>query len=265
MKIDYHTHTLISFDNEQSIDELCKACIDKGVKELCITEHIDFNPKDICYGGFNWKKHKSNIDYANDKYPIKVKAGAEFDAAFIYQDHINQTIKQCSFDYILGSCHYCHNKTWFGRSGVGFFSGKTEKESYTEYFYELLKVIKSGYYDGISHFDMIKRGGYDAYGRYNPEEYKDIIAECLSLIIEKDLTLEINSSGLRHNCKEPYPNEWILKLYKDLGGINITYGSDGHSYDQDVYAIDYCYDLLKNIGFKYLVTFSKRKKQFIEY
>ena len=63
------------------------------------------------------------------------------------------------------------------------------------------------------------------------------------------MTLEINSSGLRH-AKETYPNEWILRLYKDLGGINVTYGSDGHSYNQDAYAIDYCYDMLKNIGFK---------------
>ena len=48
MRIDYHTHTLISFDNKQTIDELCQACVDKKIEEVCITEHIDFNPKDIC-------------------------------------------------------------------------------------------------------------------------------------------------------------------------------------------------------------------------
>ena len=262
MKIDYHTHTKLSLDNEQSIDELCKACIDKGIEEVCVTEHVDFNPKDICYGGFNWDKCIANINYANEHYPISVKVGAEFDAAFIYQDKINYTIKQCKFDYIMGSCHYCHNKTTF--NNPNYFSGKSQYETYFDYFNEELKVIKSGYYDGVSHFDLIKRSGYEMYGPYNPVDYKDIIAECLLATINNDMTLEINSSGLKH-AKETYPNEWILRLYKDLGGINITYGSDGHSYDQDAYAIDYCYDMLKNIGFKYLVTYSNRKKIFVDY
>lgn len=263
MRIDYHTHTKLSKDNKQSIDELCQACVDNKIDELCITEHIDFNPKDTCYGGFNWDKMKENVEYANEKYPIKVLAGGEFDAQFIYMDKIKHCIKQCGFDYIMGSCHYCHNKVLFNHPD--FFEGKTQRDAYTDYFCEELKVIKSGVYDGVSHFDLIKRTGGGVYGSYNPQDYKDIIAECLKAIIDNDMTLELNSSGLRHTAKEIYPHPWIFQLYKDLGGINVTYGSDGHSYDQDNYAIDYSYDLLKSIGFKYLVTYRKRKKIYVDY
>ena len=42
MRIDYHTHTEMSLDNNQTIDELCKACINKDIKAVCITEHVDF-------------------------------------------------------------------------------------------------------------------------------------------------------------------------------------------------------------------------------
>lgn len=263
MRIDYHTHTKLSKDNKQTIDELCKSCIDKNIEELCITEHIDFNPKDTCYGGFKWDTHKKNIEYANKTYNIKVLAGAEFDAQFIYMDKITEMIKQCDFDYIMGSCHYCHNVVIFNHPN--FFEGKSQKKAYDEYFKEELEVIKTGIYDGISHFDLIKRSGGLIYGNYNPASFKDIIAECLVNIIKNDMTLEVNSSGLRHSGKEFYPNEYILRLYKDLGGINITYGSDGHNYEQDAYAIDEVYDLLKTIGFKYLVTYRKRKKIYVDY
>ena len=263
MKIDYHTHTEMSLYNKQTIDQLCETAVSKGIEELCITEHIDFNPKDTCYGGFNWDKLVVNSLYAKEKYGLTVKLGAEFDAQYIYQDKINFTIQQCDFDYIMGSCHYCHNKVLFNHPE--FFEGKTQKQAYTEYFLEELDTIKKGVYDGVSHFDLIKRTGGGVFGSYNPEDYKDIIAQCMEEIIKRDMTIELNSSGLRHTCKEIYPHPWILKLYKDLGGENVTYGSDGHSPAQDGYALEESYEILKSLGFKYLVTYNKRKKIYVEY
>lgn len=263
MRIDYHTHTNLSNDNKQTIDELCQASCDRNIQEICITEHIDFNPKDICYNAFDWDKHIKNVEYANKNYNLKVICGGEFDAQFIYMDKIKNMIKQCSFDYIMGSCHYCHNKVLFNHPE--YFKGREEQEVYDDYFREELSVIKSGIFDGVSHFDLIKRTGCGIYGQFRPQNHKDIIAECLKNIINNDMTLEVNSSGLRHTAKEIYPNEYILRMYYDLGGKNITYGSDGHSYNQDAYAIDYVYDLLKSIGYKYLTVYRKRNKKFIDF
>lgn len=40
-KMDYHLHTIHSFDGEQTMDELCAAMVEKGVEEICITEHYE--------------------------------------------------------------------------------------------------------------------------------------------------------------------------------------------------------------------------------
>ena len=163
----------------------------------------------------------------------------------------------------MGSCHYCNNQVLFNHPE--FFNGKTQKEAYEEYFISELDVINLNLFDGVSHFDLIKRTGGGVFGSYNPADYRDIIAECMKAIIKNDMTLEVNSSGLRHTGKDIYPNIYIIELYKDLGGKNITYGSDGHSYEQDGYELEYVYDLLKSIGFRYLVTYNRREKVFIEY
>ncbi|MBR0277378.1 MAG: PHP domain-containing protein [Clostridia bacterium] len=38
---DCHTHTNCSLDGKQTIDELCKSAIEKGVLGVAVTDHAD--------------------------------------------------------------------------------------------------------------------------------------------------------------------------------------------------------------------------------
>lgn len=40
-RMDYHLHTLHSFDGDQTMEECCRAMLAKGVQEICFTEHIE--------------------------------------------------------------------------------------------------------------------------------------------------------------------------------------------------------------------------------
>ena len=40
-RMDYHLHTHYSMDGRQSIDDLCRTMVERGVEEICLTEHIE--------------------------------------------------------------------------------------------------------------------------------------------------------------------------------------------------------------------------------
>ena len=40
-RMDYHLHTVHSFDGRQTIQELCESTLRQGVEEICLTEHIE--------------------------------------------------------------------------------------------------------------------------------------------------------------------------------------------------------------------------------
>ncbi|XZH79095.1 hypothetical protein ACSW8S_19700 (plasmid) [Clostridium perfringens] len=54
------------------------------------------------------------------------------------------------------------------------------------------------------------------------------------------------------------PNLDILNLYKSYGGEIITIGSDAHKLDDVSKDILGTYNLLRDIGFKYVFTYNKR-------
>ena len=39
--MDYHLHTFHSMDGRQSMDDLCRTMVERGVEEICLTEHIE--------------------------------------------------------------------------------------------------------------------------------------------------------------------------------------------------------------------------------
>ena len=81
------------------------------------------------------------------------------------------------------------------------------------------------------------------------------IDRILKRIIASDKTLEVNTNrGLN-------PNAEILARYFELGGRNVSFGSDAHhgglcdGWDEAV-------KVLKDIGFSELSVFKRRKKAF---
>ena len=40
---DYHMHTRVSFDAHETGEAMAKAALAKGLKEICFTDHYDFN------------------------------------------------------------------------------------------------------------------------------------------------------------------------------------------------------------------------------
>jgi histidinol-phosphatase (PHP family) len=51
---DYHMHSTFSHDGHGTLDEMCRAALARGLSEICLTEHIDFDPEDENHGHFQY-------------------------------------------------------------------------------------------------------------------------------------------------------------------------------------------------------------------
>ena len=40
---DYHIHSQLSFDSKEAPIEICRAAVANGLKEICFTDHYDYN------------------------------------------------------------------------------------------------------------------------------------------------------------------------------------------------------------------------------
>jgi histidinol-phosphatase (PHP family) len=251
---DYHLHSKYSFDSNQEIEEIIVKAISMELNEICLTEHISFDPNDKSYNFFDFKDYENEIEKLSEKYSklITIKTGLEVGESHLYIDDFDKYFQAHNLDFIIGSIHNLNRiglRTNIAENGV--------KYTYETYFKEILKFVQIGNFDVLGHLDIVQRYAFKAGGVYNFEDYKDYIYEILKLIISRGKGIEINTSGLDNNLL--FPKLEILKMYRDLKGEILTVGSDAHATHRVGENVIYIYDLLKTIGFKYIFTYDKRQ------
>ena len=251
---DYHLHSNYSFDASQTIEQIILKAISMGLNEVCLTEHISFDPKDSSYNYFDFKEYKNEIHKLSKKYSgrIKIKKGLEIGEYHLYKDDFDKYFKEHNIDFIIGSIH--------NLNGRGFRTNIAEngvKYTYETYFREVLTFVQMGDFDVLGHLDIVQRYAFETGKVYNLDDYKDYIHDILKTIISRGKGIEINTSGLANNLL--FPKLEILHMYKDLKGEILTVGSDAHTRNRIGENVSYIYDMLKNIGFNYVFTYDNRQ------
>jgi len=252
---DYHLHSTYSFDANQTIEQIILKAISMEINEICLTEHISFDPKDSSYNFFDFRDYNNEIRRLSKKYSgkINIKKGLEIGEYHLYKEDFDKYFKEHNLDFIIGSIHNIN--------GRGFRTNISEngiKYTYETYFKEVLAFVQMGDFDVLGHLDIVQRYAFETGKVYNLEDYKDYIYDILKIIISRGKGIEINTSGLLSN-NLLFPKIEILQMYKDLKGEILTVGSDAHSRNRVGEKISYVYDVLKNIGFKYVFTYDNRK------
>ena len=255
---DTHLHSSLSFDSDCPMEDLIKSGINKQLKGIYITEHYDLDfPKeynmDFTFDIYEYFKSIKNFqkEFSNE---IELYSGIELGLMPHLNQQINSLINDYSFDYIIGSTHIIDNKDPYYPQ---YWEGRNIRDSYISYFITSLDNIQNiNNFDAFGHLDYISR--YDTSKTYNPRDYIDYIDEILSLLIEKDKALEINSAGLRKNLSTTNPDLFVIKRYKELGGSLITVGSDSHDSTNIAYGFNLVANLLLEAGFKHYNIYINR-------
>jgi histidinol-phosphatase (PHP family) len=220
MILDTHVHSKFSVDGHSSVEEMVVSAIGKGVSVLCFTEHFDSDPEDIGCGFFDYEAYRAAIGRARDRYSdrIEILMGIEFSEPQLYEKEL-ELCNERAFDFILGSVHHVVNEA----TARGRRVAEAELDGiYERHYAETLAACRRGGFDALAHIDVPTR--YLS-GR---RESAALIAEIMEAMVEKDISLEVNTWSLRKGVGEPSPSESILKAYGAAGGRYVTMGSDAH-------------------------------------
>ena len=103
---DYHTHTKFSRNHhgKSTIEENVKVAVQKGLKEIGITEH-GFNHIFFGVRRKNIKKMRAEIDRLSKIYPIKIYLGIEANLISSDGDIDLTEEEQTWFDYVVMGYH----------------------------------------------------------------------------------------------------------------------------------------------------------------
>jgi len=278
---DWHTHNSMCHHAIGSLEDYVKKAIELDLDLIGISDHfpydyligIDGVPiEDYAMILTETESYLSTIENLKEKYKekINIKIGFEIDYIENQVERLNTHLSKMisRLDFILGSVHIL-----FSENGPWAMDDKRFLEQYDSfgassvfllYYQTMQKMLNSTEFDFdiISHFDLPKK-----YNKSPSKNSKDLItneiSKTLDLIKKRDLTIEINTAGLRKPIKEQYPSKEILKKTYELD-IPILLGSDAHDPNELAYEFKKMVKLLKKIGYNKLASFSQRKRSFID-
>lgn len=264
---DYHLHSSFSGDSDTPMEDMIKEAIRLGLKQICFTEHQDFDyppTPDISADFFlvNTDSYLYDLLGFKEKYAkqIDIRFGIELGL----QPHLMRQqavyVKSYDFDFVIGSSHICERMDPYYPT---FYEDRSEEEAYRSYFSSILENIKKfKNFDVYGHLDYVVRYGPNKDREYTYEKYRDIFDAILSLLLENEKGIELNTGGLKYGLKEANPCMGILRRYREMGGELITVGSDAHEPAHIAYSFEKAADMLKECGFSYYATFQNRLPEY---
>lgn len=188
---------------------------------------------------------------------IRVLTGieAEISPENSLMDRMDAVLARHPFDFVLGSLHHPlpAYRGWLRDNGV------TEPRKIIEtYFRHLTNGVRSGRYNSIAHPDVIRI--YGTVDEFEPGEYEDAVREFIRAVVETDLCLEVNTSGLIKGVYQVHPDPLILDWAAEMGA-RLTIGSDAHLPESVGQKFDEILPMLAKKGFTRLHYFEGRQRR----
>lgn len=257
MIFDSHMHTEVSADSAMKAADALERAAKLGVGAV-FTEHEDMDfpgEKDFTFSPEDyWKKYEA-LRGEGERLRLGVELGmqeglAEKNRAFV---------KRAPFDQVIGSIH---TLLGFDLYYETLYEGREKDEVYRLYLRAMASCVRShgAFIDILAHIDYIAR-----YAAYRDAEltyavYGEEIDEVLAALIETDTVLELNTR--RFDAPQGKASLVpIFRRYRELGGREVTLGSDAHDACAVAFAFCEAQDLAESLGLR-IVTFFARRKEY---
>lgn len=252
--IDYHVHTCFSHDASYSPREQLDAAAKAGVRELCFTDHVDYESSvafsDTLLADIGTLK-KELVGIQPMYKGVRVKLGAELGLADAESAKMGwEHLKPHNLDFIIGSVHVVNGTNVYYPE---YFTGKTKQDAYIAYLQTILACIEQcDCMSVLGHYDFVTKYAPFTDRRMTLDVSKELFEAIFKSLIEHGKGIEINTSAWRED------RAWgldILRLYKQLGGEFVTTGSDAHTPVAVARRLREAGDIAFAAGIKYFATY----------
>ena len=194
-----------------------------------------------------------------DKNNTEFLLGIELGQPNQCPEKAKEVLEKNDFEFILCGLHNARGEKDFyyiDYKNISILNLMKIFEKYTE---ELCELANWGNFHSLAHITYPLR--YCLLNNFHIplSKYTDLYKKLFSIIINRGIALEVNTSGLRKKINQPSPPFVLLKLYKETGGELITIGSDSHNTIDIFSGIQYVYERLHALGFRYISTVKDKK------
>jgi histidinol-phosphatase (PHP family) len=211
----------------------------------------------------NWRMNADKLDEYVSKirkvqkdFPqLDIRLALEVDYLPGYEDWIRDLAARHPWDYLIGSVHYVFD-SWAvdDPQKLSEWQHRDAGEVWTVYFERLTRAAESGFFEIIGHADLPKK-----FGHRPPDDSAPLYRKFLEAAKKHNCAIELNTAGLRKDCREIYPSREILQQAFQTG-VPITFGSDAHTPEEVGMNFTEAVQLAHDVGYQVSCRFIQRRK-----
>jgi histidinol-phosphatase (PHP family) len=258
MPPDYHMHTPLCRHATGEPSEYAAQALAAGLSEIGFSDHSPMRQDDFD----NWRmrldqlgEYVEKVRRAQKDHPaLQIKLALEVDWLPGHEDWIRGLAARYPWDYFIGSVHYISD-TWAVDNPEQLSRWKEADafEVWTLYFERLTQAAESGLFDIIGHADLPKK-----FNIRPAQDCAPLYRRFLDSVKTKHIAIELNTAGLRKDCREIYPCRALLELAAQRK-VPITFGSDAHAPGEVGWAFGEAAALARSVGYTHYRRFSRRR------
>jgi histidinol-phosphatase (PHP family) len=255
LPLDSHLHTNLSPDSDVVIDVYAAQAAERGIREVAITDHVDFEPGAPAYGYATFEDRERIVRQAAERWApqgVDIRFGAELTYDRSWEDDIRRHLARHAYDFTIGSVHDRVESPYSPRHVQRWVERRSLADIVAPAFDEALAAARSGLFDALGHLDVVKRYLHPFVTKEALAAAPELYEPILRALVDSGTALEVNTSGLRHAVGETYPSAATVRRFHDMGGRAVTVGSDAHRAEHFGWALADGYQYAMDAGFRTL-------------
>jgi|ERR1041385_410106 histidinol-phosphatase (PHP family) len=257
---DYHMHTPLCRHATGEPSELAAQAVRLGFEEIGFSEHNPM-PRD---DWDDWHMLQANLDEYVEKvqkarrdHPnLVIKLAMEVDFIPGQEQWIRDLAARHPWDYLIGAVHYVSD-SWDldNPRRLSEWKQRDPWEVWTAYFERLTMAAESGLFEIIAHADLCKKFCF-----YPKQDCTPLFRRFLNAAKKSSAAMELNTAGLRKDCREIYPSPKIVAMAAEAG-VPITFASDAHAIGEVGMNFAEAMALARSAGYTHYCRFTQRKRE----
>jgi histidinol-phosphatase (PHP family) len=259
--IDYHVHTSLCNHATGTMEQYVRAAVGKGLAAICFLDHLTFQEA----GRTNAMLPREVPMYVNAarrlarqyRERISVRVGLEVDFSIHHVEQCVEIVNTFDLDVVGSSVHFLDGDDVVTRHSAWARGEISADDVYPKYLGVLESMLDYDYFDVICHLDLPKK-----YNKHPSPSAVQGFLDVLEKIRQKDLVVELNTSGFHYPVKEAFPSPELLGRCAQLQ-IPVVVGSDAHTPETVGRDFDRARNLLNIAGYRHLTGFFHRRREVV--
>ena len=259
---DYHMHTPLCRHAKGEPVEYAAHAVALGLTEIGFSDHSPMRQDNYDEWRMNFDKlaeYVEKVNQARRDFPnLTIKLALEVDYLPGQEPWIRELAALYDWDYFIGSVHYVSD-SWAidNPDKLSEWKQRDPFEVWSVYFDWLTRAAESRLFEIIGHADLPKK-----FGIYPKQNCTPLFVRFLEAAARSGVAIELNTAGLRKDCREIYPSPKFVRL-ANVHGVPITFGSDAHAPGEVGLNFTEAISLAKNCGYRDCCRFTRRLREMV--